>query len=143
MTEDRRDLRARRLLRLGSEAGPAGASGLRPGFMERLRARIESEKRQAAGAGGASGLGSAGWLDALGALARPALGLAFAVLILAGAFLLLSPLLPGGGGDDGDTLAALVEDDPALSALLGNEGSGVWSVIDTVGNGSGSEGGNR
>ncbi len=153
MTEDRRDLRARRLLRLGSGAGAAGASGaadtagaagavgapgaggLRPGFMQRLRARIEAEERAAAAAG-AAGREPADFLGALGALARPALGLAFAVALLSGVFLLLSPSAPAGAsGEGGDTLAALVEEDPALSALFGSEAGGVWPAIEAAGSG--------
>jgi hypothetical protein len=143
--DDRGDLRARRLLRLGSDPGAApatdvAAAGLRPGFMERLRARIAADARAASpvasrpASPASAGAGPAGWPDALGALARPALALGGAAAVLAGAVLLLSPAAPAGAG--GDTLAALVEEDPDLFALLGGEWGGLWP-------GNGASGGGR
>jgi len=118
MTRERKDLRARRLLQMGSEAGTAG---LRPGFMERLRARMAAEERAAA-AGGA--LGPAGDpVGALAALARPALAFALGAVILAGAFFAWSPQ-PSARADQ-ETLAALLEDAPALQALLSGEARGL------------------
>jgi hypothetical protein len=141
--DDRGDLRARRLLRLGSDAGAApatdvAAAGLRPGFMERLRARIAADGRAASPVASrpdfpaSAGANPAGWPDALGALARPALALGCAAVVLAGAVLLLSPAAPAGA----DTLAALVEEDPDLGALLGGEWGGLWP-------GNGASGGGR
>jgi len=133
MTDDPRDLRARRLLRIGSdpEADAPGAapSGLRPGFMERLRARLAAEERQAA----------EGWTDALATLSRPALGMACAAVIIAGALLLLSPAVPSEPGerDEGDTLAALVEDSSTLGTLLDGGRGSLWSAIDANGDTAG------
>jgi hypothetical protein len=127
MTKDRSDRRARTLLRLGSgagaagtngEPGVAGAPGLRPGFMERLLARLETE-------------GGAGRADVFGTLARPTLGVALALTILAGVFLFLSPTAPG-AGEGGDALATLIDDDPVLGALLARDGEGLWPGIDGV-----------
>lgn len=130
MSTVRDDRRARRLLRLGSDAGPAE---LRPGFMERLSARLGEEERARAAAADPAAAGDA--LGALAALAHPALAMALAAALLAGVFLFLSP--SGSNDGSGDTLAALFEGDPSYEALVADGGSGWLSAIDPGDNGGG------
>jgi len=139
------DERARRLLQMGSDAGPAG---LRPGFVERLRARMaaverEAAEERAAAAGGA--FGPAGDpVGALAALTRPALAFALGAVLLAGAFFAWSPQ-PSARADQ-ETLAALLEEAPALQALLSGEARDLLPLDnggDQPGSGGGGEGDNR
>lgn len=108
------DLRAFTLLALGSPAGAAPGPG--PGFEERLRARLASE---AARAGAGAARPEASWLDAIGWLARPALGMAAALVVAsAGLYVWVAPGPSPSGSVD---LAQMVEGDPVLDRLLAGE----------------------
>ena len=103
--------RAASLLALGS--GPAEGAP-RPGFPARLRARLAAEGAPP----------SPGWADAVGLAARPALGLAAAILLTcAGLYATTS------SGPPGDDLALLAEGDPVVRVLVGDSPGG-WLTPD-------------
>lgn len=105
------DLRALSLLAFGSPSGPE--AGLRPGFEERLKARLASGPARS----------GASWLDAIDWLARPSLGIAAALLaVTAGVYVWVAPRSSPSPSAD---LALLVEGDPVLDRLLSGESVGL------------------
>lgn len=107
------ELRAARLLSLGS--GPAEGAP-RPGFSERLQARLKTESARL----------PAGWADAVGLAARPAFGLAAAAaLVSIGLYTAIPNAAPR------DDLALLVESDPLVGPLFVESPVGLLSPLET------------
>ena len=96
------EARAHLLLRLGSERDRGAL--VRPGFEQRLRARLLAEPAVAR---------SSTWNGGFERLVRPALAAA-AALVLVCAGLYVQVAAPQGGGD----LASLLETDPVFNSIL-------------------------
>jgi len=96
------EARAGLLLRLGSERDEKAT--VRPGFEDRLEARLQAEAAVA---------GTSAWNGGFERLVRPALAFASALLLVcAGLYVRLAA--PQGGGD----LASLLETDPVFTSIL-------------------------
>jgi len=96
------EARAHLLLWLGSERDEGAL--VRPGFEQRLRARLQAETTVAR---------SSAWNGGFERLVRPALAAA-AALVLVCAGLYVQVAAPQGGGD----LASLLETDPVFTSVL-------------------------
>jgi anti-sigma-K factor RskA len=96
------EARAHLLLRLGSERDEGVM--VRPGFEQRLRARLSAEADVAR---------TSAWNGGFERLVRPALAAA-AALVLVCAGLYVQVAAPQGGGD----LASLLETDPVFTSIL-------------------------
>ena len=103
--------RAALLLRLGSE--PDEGAAPRPGFEERLRARL---------AAGPAAPRKPVWNGGFELLVRPALAIA-ATLTLLCAGIYIRVAAPERGGD----LASLVETDPVFTSMLGSDPEAIFA----------------